>query len=78
MEEQKSVTVQVDKAAGKIYVEGVLPNATLCLYHIQGTVVEVKQATGENAFFDIPCAGEYVLVVTHALSTPVVRQLVIE
>jgi len=31
-----SVTVQVDKAAGKIYVDGVLPNATLCLYHIRG------------------------------------------
>ena len=44
MEEHKSVTVQVDKAAGKIYVDGVLPNATLCLYHIRGKVIEVKQA----------------------------------
>lgn len=78
MEEHKSVTILVDKTAGKIHVKGVLPNSTLCLYHIQGTVVEVKQAKNENAFFDLPCAGEYVLVVTHALSTPVVRQLVIQ
>ncbi len=78
MEEHKSVTVKVDKAAGKIYVDGVLPNATLCLYHIRGKVVEVKQAQEESSSFDLPCAGEYVLVVTHALSVPVVKQLVIE
>ncbi len=78
MEEHKSVTVQVDKAAGKIYVNGVLSNATLCLYHIRGKVVEVKQAEDEEVSFDLPCAGEYVLVVTHALSVPVVKQLVIE
>ena len=42
MEEHKSVTVQVDKTAGKIYVGGVLPNATLCLYHIRGKVIDVK------------------------------------
>ena len=66
MEEHKSVTVQVDKAAGKIYVDGVLPNA------------EVKQAREESASFDLPCSGEYVLVITHALSVPVVKQLVIE
>ena len=78
MEEHKSVTVQVDKAAGKIYVDGVLPNATLCLYHIRGKVVEVKQAREESASFDLPCSGEYVLVITHALSVPVVKQLVIE
>ena len=68
MEEHKSVTVQVDKAAGKIYVDGVLPNATLCLYHIRGKVIEVKQAREESAS----------LVITHALSVPVVKQLVIE
>ena len=78
MEEHKSVTVQVDKAAGKIYVDGVLPNATLCLYHIRGKVIEVKQAREESASFDLPCSGEYVLVITHALSVPVVKQLVIE
>ena len=71
MEEHKSVTVQVDKAAGKIYVDGVLPNATLCLYHIRGKVIEVKQAREESASFDLPCSGEYVLVITHALSVPV-------
>ena len=67
MEEHKSVTVQVDKAAGKIYVDGVLPNATLCLYHIRGKVIEVKQAREESASFDLPCSGEYVLVITHTL-----------
>ena len=77
MEEHKSVTVQVDKT-GKIYVGGVLPNATLCLYHIRGKVIEVKQAREESASFDLPCSGEYVLVITHALSVPVVKQLVIE
>ena len=56
MEEHKSVTVQVDKAAGKIYVDGVLPNATLCLYHIRGKVIEVKQAREESASFDLPCS----------------------
>ena len=64
--------------AGKIYVDGVLPNATLCLYHIRGKVIEVKQAREESASFDLPCSGEYVLVITHALSVPVVKQLVIE
>ena len=78
MEEHESVTVQVDKTAGKIYVGGVLPNATLCLYHIRGKVIDVKQAKGENISFDLPCAGDYVLVVTHPLSTPVVKQLAIK
>ena len=59
MEEHKSVTVQVDKAAGKIYVDGVLPNATLCLYHIRGKVIEVKQAREESASFDLPCSGAF-------------------
>ena len=78
MEEHKSVTVQVDKTAGKIYVGGVLPNATLCLYHIRGKVIDVKQAKEEQISFDLPCAGDYVLVVTHPLSTPVVKQLAIK
>ena len=75
---EEAQPVQVDKAAGKIYVDGVLPNATLCLYHIRGKVIEVKQAREESASFDLPCSGEYVLVITHALSVPVVKQLVIE
>lgn len=78
MEEHKSVTVQVDKAAGKIYVDGVLPNATLCLYHIRGKVIEVKQAREENASFDLPCLESMCWLDTHALSVPVVKQLVIE
>lgn len=78
MEEHKSVTVQVDKAAGKICVGGVLPNATLCLYHIRGKVIDVKQTKEDNVSFDLPCAGDYVLVITHPLSVPVVKQLAIE
>ena len=61
MEEHKSVTVQVDKAAGKIYVDGVLPNATLCLYHIRGKVIEVKQARGGKY-------GFFILVAAFALA----------
>ena len=41
-------------------------------------MIEVKQAREESASFDLPCSGEYVLVITHALSVPVVKQLVIE
>lgn len=78
MEEHKSITVRVDKAAGKIFADGVLPNATLCLYHIRGKAVEVKQAKETTVSFDLPCVGEYVLVITHALSSPVVKQLLIE
>ena len=78
MEEHKSVTVQVDKAAGKIYVDGVLPTLRFVYIISWGKVIEVKQAREESASFDLPCSGEYVLVITHALSVPVVKQLVIE
>lgn len=78
MEEHKSVTVKVDKTAGKIYIDGVLPNATLCLYQICGKAVEVIQAKSKNVTLDLPPAGEYVLVITHALVSPHVKQLLIE
>lgn len=78
MEEHKNITVQVDKTAGKIYVDNVLSNTTLCLYHIRGKVVEVKQSKEKIVSFDLPAAGEYVLVITHALSSPIVKQLLIQ
>jgi len=72
------MTVRVDKTAGKICVNGVYSEATLCLYDIRGQIVEIKQATVADAFFDLPCCGSYVLVVTHSLHIPIVKKLVIE
>lgn len=78
MKENKNITVQLDKVAKKIYVSGMLPDTTLCLYNIQGKVLDIRQVKQDNYSFDFPPCGEYVLVATHALSVPVVKQFVIE
>jgi len=72
------MVVRVDKTAGKICVNGVYNEATLCLYDIRGEIVEIKQATMADVSFDLPCCGNYVLVVTHSLHIPIVKKLVIE
>lgn len=78
MKVHKDIKIRVDAADKKIFVDGVFLEAMVCLYSIEGEAIESIVVEKLPVSFEMPVAGKYMFVITHALYTPTVKMFTIE